>query len=224
MMRDYTINLMGVRISARRLLRLLVVVTLGVPLVAAQLPDYSADTVNTTNGKVSRGRIYHTANKDRFDTTTHLPAMMGRPARDTETHMITDREQKLIYVVEPQKKLILVNYALQIGAPDRSPDKSCAEIANVSGSMVGIKAASNCKQVGSENLNGRSATIWEVQVGMGTIQLGTWTLWVDAGWKMTVKWRTTDGTTGELENIQFGPQPASLFELPSDYRRQDLPH
>ena len=153
--------------------------------------------------------------------------MMGRPARDSETHMITDREQKLIYLVEPQKQLILVNYALQIvsrDAPDRSPDKSCAELAKASGSMVAMKGASNCKQIGSENVNGRSAAVWEVQVGMGTIQLGTWTVWVDSQWKMTVKWRTADGTTGELENIQLGPQPASLFELPADYRRQDLPH
>jgi hypothetical protein len=227
MTREYTMNLMGFRISALRLLRILLAVMLGVPLLAMQLPDFSADTVNTTNGKVSRGRIYHTANKDRLDTTLHLPAMMGRPARDSETHMITDREQKLIYLVEPQKKLILVNYALQIvsrDAPDRSPDKSCAELAKASGSMVAMKGASNCRQIGSENVNGRSAALWEVQVGMGTIQLGTWAEWVDSQWKMTVKWRTADGTTGELENIQLGPQPASLFVLPADYRRQDLPH
>jgi hypothetical protein len=192
-----------------------------------QLPDFSADTVNTTNGKVSRGRIYHTANKDRLDATIHLPAMMGRPARDSETHMITDREQKLIYLVEPKKKLILVNYALQIvsrDAPERGPNKSCANLAKVSGSMVAMKAASNCRQIGSENVNGRAAAVWEVQVGMGTVQLGTWTLWVDSQWKMTFKWRTAAGTTGELENIQFGPQSTSLFELPADYRRQDLPH
>jgi hypothetical protein len=227
MMRNYMINLMGFRISARWLLRILAAVIFGVPLVAMQLPDFSADTVNTTNGKVSRGRIYHTANKDRVDTTTHLPAMMGQPARDRETHMITDREQKLIYVVDPQKKLILVNYALQIvshDGPDRGPDKSCAELAKASGSMVAMKGASNCKQLGSENVNGRSAAIWELHVGMGAIQLGTWRVWVDSQWSMAVKWRTADGATGELENVQFGPQSASLFVLPADYRRQDLPH
>jgi hypothetical protein len=227
MMRNYMINLMGFRISARWLLRILAAVIFGVPLVAMQLPDFSADTVNTTNGKVSRGRIYHTANKDRVDTTTHLPAMMGQPARDRETHMITDREQKLIYVVEPQKKLILVNYALQIVSDDRldhSPDRSCVELAKVSGSMVAMKGASNCKQLGSESVNGRAAAIWEVHVGMGAIQLGTWKVWVDSQWSMAIKWQTADGTTGELENVQFGPQSASLFVLPADYRRQDLPH
>jgi len=98
-----------------------------------------------------------------------------------------------------------VNYALQIvsrDAPDRGPDKSCVNLAKASGSMVAMKAASNCKQIGSESVNGRAAAVWEVQVGMGTIQLGTWTLWVDSQWKMTFKWRTADGTTGELENIQ----------------------
>jgi hypothetical protein len=227
MMPDYTINLMGFRISAGWLLRILAAVIFGVPLLAMQLPDLSADMVNTTNGKVSRGRIYHTANKDRVDTTTHLPAMMGQPALDRETHMITDREQKIIYLVDPQKKLILVNYALQIvsrDGPDRSPDKSCAELAKASGSMVAMKGASNCKQLGSENVNGRDAAIWEVQVGMGANRLGTWTVWVDSQWNMAVKWRTADGATGELENVQFGLQSASIFVLPTDYRRQDLPH
>jgi hypothetical protein len=218
---------MGFRISAVPLLRIAATVMFGAPLIAMQLPDFSADTVNTTNGKVSRGKIYHTANKDRLDTTMHLPAMMGRAARDSETHMITDREQKLIYLVDPQKKSILVNHAMQIVSdegPDGNTDKSCAELAKASGSMVAMKGASNCKQLGSENVNGRAAAIWEVHVGMGAIQFGTWTVWVDSQLKMTVKWRTADGTTGELENIQLGPQPASLFVLPADYRRQDLPH
>lgn len=152
--------------------------------------------VNTTNGKVSRGRTYHTANKDRVDTTTHLPAMMGQPARDRETHTITDREQKLIYVVDPQKKLILVNYALQIVShddPDRSPDKSCAELAKASGSMVAMKGASNCKQLGSENVNGRSAAIWELHVGMGAIQLGSG----GCGWIPSGAWRSSGGLRTE---------------------------
>ena len=63
MIRDCTNNLMGFRISAGWLLRILAAVIFGAPVLAMQLPDFSADTVNTTNGKVSRGRIYHTANK-----------------------------------------------------------------------------------------------------------------------------------------------------------------
>jgi hypothetical protein len=215
------------QISALPLLGITAAVLFGVPLAAAQLPEFSADVITTTGATVSNGKIYHTAWKDRLDTSMHLPAMMGRLARTSETHMITDREQKLIYLVDPQKKSILVNYAMQIvsgGGPDSNPDKSCTELAKASGSMVAMKAAGNCKQIGFEEVNGRNAAKWEVQVGMGAVQLGTWTVWVDAQLKMTVKWRTSDGNTGELRNIQQAPQPASLFDLPADYHRQDLPH
>ena len=40
----------------------------------------------------------------------------------------------------------------------------------------------------------------------------------------SIKWTLSDGSSGELQNIKVGAQSASLFELPADYRKQDLPH
>jgi len=87
----------------------------GLALVAfpLQAQDFSADvTVKTADGKVNKGEFYHTANKDRYDSAG--------------TRLITDREQKLIYLVEPAKKLILVNHALR--AADNATDNSCADL------------------------------------------------------------------------------------------------
>ena len=136
--------------------------------------------------------------------------------------MIIDREQKLIYVVEPQKKLILVNYALRTA--DNGTDNSCADLLKTSVSMIPRKGASGCRQVGSENVNGRSTMKWEMHLAVGKIQLGTWTVWMDSQVKTATQWQSSDGSSGHLENIQTGPQSASLFVLPADYRRQDLPH
>lgn len=194
--------------------------------VTAQAQDFSADmVVSGPSGKVSDGKFYHTATKDRFDSTITLPAIGKQPARVKETHMIIDHDQKLIFHLDPQKKVILVNYAMQMADnAGFSGDKSCSELAKAAGAVVSMKGASNCKQVGSETVNGRATTAWEMQMGMGVVQLGKWTVWVDPQLKIGIRWRTADATTGELLNIQMGPQPASLFAVPADYRRQDLPH
>jgi hypothetical protein len=45
--------------------------------------------------------------------------------------------------------------------------------------------------------------------------------WVDAAIGFPVKWQAADGKVFVLENIQFQAQPASLFSIPSDYRKLD---
>ena len=196
----------------------------GVVLLAASLhaQEFSADViVKGPDGKVQKGKFYHTANKDRYDSSVEK-----KPGTVVETHLIIDRGQNLIYLVEPQQKLILVNYALQaLGNPAAggSGDNSCAGLAKALGPMIARQGASGCKQVGSENVNGRSTVKWEMHMKVGAIQLGTATTWVDSQLKTSIKWQFSAGDSGELQNIQPGAQPASLFVLPADYRRQDLP-
>ena len=193
---------------------------IGVVLLAFELraQEFSAEViVKNPDGTVEKGKIYQTANRYRFDSS-----LEQKPGGVTETRMIIDREQKLIYVVEPQKKLILVNYALRTA--DNGTDNSCADLLKTSVSMIPRKGASGCRQVGSENVNGRSTMKWEMHLAVGKIQLGTWTVWMDSQVKTATQWQSSDGSSGHLENIQTGPQSASLFVLPADYRRQDLPH
>ena len=197
---------------------------IGVVVLAATLhaQEFSADVISTlSGGKVQKGKIYHTANKERYDSS-----LEKKPGIVVETHMIIDREQKLVYLVEPQQKLILVNHALRAPsspASGGSSDNSCADLVKTLGPMISQQSASDCKQDGAENVNGRGTVRWEMQLKVGTIQLGTATVWVDTQLKTSVKWQFSGGDSGELQDIQPGPQPLSLFVLPADYRRQDLP-
>jgi hypothetical protein len=130
---------------------------------ALHAQEFSADLVEKlADGKLQKGRIYHTVKMDRYDSSLEL-----KPGTAVETHMITDREQKLIYVVESQEKLILVNYALQAVPPGRAVDDSCAELvkALASSSKLAGQDVSGCKPVGSENASGRSTAKWEAQGG-----------------------------------------------------------
>jgi hypothetical protein len=47
--------------------------------------------------------------------------------------------------------------------------------------------------------------------------------WVDPTLGFAVKWQAADGKVFALKNIQLQAQPASLFSIPSDYRKLD-PH
>ncbi len=80
-----------------------------------------------------------------------------------------------------------------------------------------------CREIGTETVSGRSATKWQMQMRTMTMQSGTGYVWVDSQLNTAVKWDFSDQEAGELDNIQHGPQPASLFDLPAGYRKQDLP-
>ena len=45
--------------------------------------------------------------------------------------------------------------------------------------------------------------------------------WLDPKLRFPVKWQGKDGS-GEMRNIQEGPQPASLFEVPAGYTKMDM--
>ncbi len=183
--------------------------------------EFAADMISRSpDGKVTRSKLYQTADKERFDSTVEI-----RPGSSIETHMIIDRREKLIYLVEPQQKMILVNHVLQVASKTSGKGSSsadpCEELMRAINPVV-IKQQFACKQLGHEAMNGRSAENWQMESkwwGSGPAYL-----WVDSQIKTAIKWKLPDGSSGELQNIQVGAQPASLFELPADYRKQDLPH
>jgi hypothetical protein len=188
---------------------------------SASAQQFSADMVSrSADGKLTKSKLYQTADKERFDSTVEI-----KPGASMETHLIIDRREKLIYLVEPQQKTILVNHVLQIASDSSrsgsSSSNPCEELMHAINPVV-AKQQFACKQVGYESVNGRSAEIWQMDSkwwGSGSAYL-----WVDAQIKATIKWTLPDGSSGELQNIKVEAQSASLFELPADYRKQDLPH
>lgn len=70
-----------------------------------------------------------------------------------------------------------------------------------------------CAKVGSQPMNGRETDKWKVTDKDGQVSL----IWMDRSLKLPVKTETPVGGT-ELRNIQEGPQPPELFQLPKGYR------
>lgn len=188
---------------------------------SASAQEFSADMISrSAEGKITKSKLYQTPNKERFDSNVEI-----KPGTSIETRMIIDRHEKLIYLVEPQQRTILVNHALQVASNTSGSGSSgsnpCEDLMRTINPVV-VKQQFACKQVGHESVNGRSAEKW--QMDSKWLGSGPAYLWVDSQIKTAIKWTLSDGSSGELQNITVGAQSASLFELPADYRKQDLPH
>ncbi len=75
-----------------------------------------------------------------------------------------------------------------------------------------------CKDLGSETVNGRTAEHWQVTHKDGAVS----DLWIDDQLHFPIK-TVTEGTIWQLKNIKEGPQEASLFQVPSGYRKMEMP-
>jgi hypothetical protein len=75
-----------------------------------------------------------------------------------------------------------------------------------------------CERVGGEELvDGRGAVVYRARSSPGRDILG----WIDPNLKFPLRIQLQDGTTITVENIREEPQPASLFEIPSGFRKFD---
>lgn len=82
---------------------------------------------------------------------------------------------------------------------------------------MATKPGGKCQKIGNEAVNGRSTVKYQGTSADGDISY----VWIDPKLRFPVKWQDKN-SGGELRNIQEGAQPASLFEVPSDYQKMDM--
>jgi hypothetical protein len=199
----------------QRIIRILLifVVALGTIKVFAQ-EDFSADIVNNKeSGKQSNAKIYVTKDKWRIEGLQE-GRMNGAVITNlaTQTSAVLMPERKM-YMEFPQgqgpagQRLMNFYHARDI-------DDACADWLKLPSNQGG-----SCHKVGSETVNGRSTVKYE-----GTNAKGeTGAVWFDKKIAFPIKWEGQKGGSGELQNIKEGSQPSSLFEIPSDYQKFQMP-
>ena len=175
--------------------------------------EFSADFVNLKKADDSNvTRIY--VGKDRMRFEPKKEHMSGA--------MIMDFSQQKYYILMPERKMYMessenmdqmhrgVNFFRPTDVNNACPDwQRMAEKNN---------KIATCHKVGTESVNGRSAVKYE-----GTSDDGKkGTVWLDSKLRFILKWKGDDDEGGELRNIQEGSQPATLFEIPSDYQKFDM--
>jgi hypothetical protein len=83
--------------------------------------------------------------------------------------------------------------------------------------LCGDEPGETCKMLGIETVNGRACERWEVTRKNSSKT----TAWIDQKLHFPIKMQRVDGSVTEITNIKEGPQDASLFTVPAEYRSFD---
>lgn len=178
--------------------------------------DFSADIVNTKDsGNQNKARIYVTKDKWRIEG-------MGQGRMGSSGAAIVDLATQQNTVLIPERKMYM-QFPMGQGPAGqrltnfyraRDVDDACSDWLKLAYNKGG-----SCHKIGSDSVNGRSAVKYE-----GTNSNGdTGFVWIDKKIAFPIKWENQKGGSGELQNIKEGSQPASLFEIPSDYQKFQMP-
>ncbi|HTZ95809.1 MAG TPA: hypothetical protein VMB18_05400 [Terriglobales bacterium] len=177
--------------------------------------DFSADIVNNKDGgNQNHAKIYVTKDKWRVEG-------MGQGRMASSGAAIIDLTTQQNTVLMPDRKMYM-QFPMGQGPAGqrltnfyraRDVDDACSDWLKLSYNKGGT-----CHKIGSDTVNGRSAVKYE-----GTNSNGdTGYVWIDKKIAFPIKWEGKNGG-GELENIKEGSQPSSLFEIPSDYQKFQMP-
>ena len=79
-----------------------------------------------------------------------------------------------------------------------------------------------CTKLGVEQVNGRHTEKWQLVMSRDE-QTVRWVAWVDRSLGVAVKEELPGGFVRELREIHEGPQEPTLFQVPSDYKRIEIP-
>jgi hypothetical protein len=195
-----------------RLMAVVLFSLFSLPLFAQE--DFSADIVNNKDGgNQSHARIYVT--KDKWRIEGFQEGRMGGA-------VITNLSTRMSAVLMSERKMYMEFPQGQGPAGQRmwgfyqarDIDDACGEWMKLPYNQGGT-----CHKVGSDSVNGRSTVKYT-----GTNSKGeTGSVWFDKKIGFPIKWEGEKGGSGELQNIKEGSQPSSLFEIPSDYQKFQMP-
>jgi hypothetical protein len=157
--------------------------------------QYSADeTITTKDGTVTTMKIYADDGKVRSETTAGGMQMVS----------IIRPDQEKMYTVMVAQKMVM---QMPLTASHVSNDG-----ATINGSRF--------QDVGTDTVDGVACTKYKVTTKDNQV----FYYWVDPARKVPVKMMAEDGSmTAQWKDYQAGPQDASLFEPPSDFKVMALP-
>lgn len=159
-------------------------------------PDaaYSATRTMRAGGHEITGPLHYDSGKERFEMT-----MEGR-----QQVMIRREDKQLLYMVMPQMGM---GMEMQLGGPKAMPGaRDYAEL--------------QPEEVGRETIAGEETTKYRVMAEGMTIFI-----WAsDDGIPLRMEGEGPEGRfTMELSDIERGPQPAELFEVPAGIQIMAMP-
>ncbi len=168
--------------------------------------SFSAEVIRSQTGKskqISTGRMYVSPDGIRTETVQQKKTVW----------MIFKPAMKTVWTLFPEQKSYFerTNYAL-----DRPPLPAEAE------SPCRLPTFS-CNKIGQELVEGRLTNHWQIELRDKKGTKPHANLWVDFRLKLAIVEKYADGLTVRMKQIQEGPQPPSLFQIPQGFHKITLP-
>lgn len=156
--------------------------------------EFSADTVTTHKGDgKTTGKIYYKADRFRMD--------MESPQK---VSMITRMDKKVIWNIMHSEKMYM-EMPFDLKNKPMVEEKFEGEIER--------------KHVGNETVDGHPTKKYLITYKSGTRKEQVYQWWA-TDVNFPIKTSAVDGSwVSEFENIKFGSQPDSLFEVPAGYQK-----
>ncbi|MBV8050151.1 MAG: DUF4412 domain-containing protein [Acidobacteriaceae bacterium] len=189
--------------------------TLLVAVAAFAQEDFSGEIVDTSKGAAAdrKTKIYATKDKIRFEpesASTRGTAVVINLTTHLSNLIMTERRMYMEFAQGQAPGMQQWNRALF--RPSDAND-ACAEWLKLPQNHGG-----SCNNLGSETVNGRSTVKFQGTDANGN----TGYAWMDKKIAFPIKWQDKD-SSWELQNINEGSQPASLFEIPAGYQKFQMP-
>lgn len=180
--------------------------------VALGQTEFSAELVDTQRADhPTRSKMYFAKDKVRFEPGQQDPRSGGKViinlTAQTTTVLMDQRKMYMEMPAQMASQRTAYNFF-------RTGD---AEAACTDWTQQPQNKGGTCHKVGSDTVNGRSTVKYEATNAKGD----TGYVWIDPKLRFPVKWQGKNAAW-ELQNIQEGPQPASLFEIPAGYTKFDM--
>jgi hypothetical protein len=176
----------------------------------APAQQFSADLVIARNGAVTSVAKLRALNDKVRIETPDFP----------DGFFVSDGSNRVSYFARPDAHLFMEarqsSWLVPMFVPV-DPSDPCQQwrgMAKVAGAQTDLW---RCEPAGQEIIEGRQAVRYRIMASPDQEMFG----WVDPDLKFPVKVRRQDGMTANVANVQTGPQPAALFEIPPGFRKFD---
>lgn len=183
-----------------------------IPQAMASDIQFYATTVQTNpEGKTTTGKLYVGDGVMRTETT-----------QDGQTRItIVDRNRRVAWILNPAKKEYV-----EMKGPERRPQAEAPSrppLPDEPGSACQEgRQGLTCDKLGTEPMNGRTTDKWAfTRTVQG--QTSRSVVWIDPELRTSIREEFQGGYVRELRDVRVGPPPASLFAVPGDYAKIDMP-
>ena len=180
----------------------------------AQAQQFSADLVETHDDGTATapaGKLRVFNDKVRFETPDHVDGFF-----------LVDEENRAAYFARPAERVFMEarqsTRLTQVFVPV-DPDNPCRQWQTMAKVAAAAEAGDpwRCEHLSEEVIEGRRAAAYRAILPSGSHFVG----WIDPELKFPLRIKLEDGATIVVRNIQQGPQPEGLFEIPTGFRKFD---